>query len=96
MMVVAFWSAIREGRGGDESVFAPYLAFDSLFNDLRALLLDLALHFGSATMSSSSDVTSSQISLGGALQQLTMVVTVSAASKATLEQVSNATQSYGW
>ena len=55
-MVVAFWSAVREGRVGDESVFVPYLAFDLLFNDRRELLLDLALHVGSLAMSSSSDL----------------------------------------
>ena len=40
-MVVAFWSVVREGRVGDESIFVPYLAFDLLFDDFRELLLDL-------------------------------------------------------
>ena len=75
-MVVAFWSAVREGRVGDESVFVPYLAFNLLFNDRRELLLDLALHVGSLAMRSSSVLTSAQMPSGGALQQLSMVVTV--------------------
>ena len=75
-MVVAFWSAVREGRVGDESVFVPYLAFDLLFNDRRELLLDLALHVESLAMRSSSDAAYSQMYVGRPLQQLAMVVTM--------------------
>ena len=70
-----------------------------LFDDFRELLLDLPAltsHVGSLAISSESDAAYSQMPLGGALQQLAMVVTMSDSSfLATPEQVTNATQSYG-
>ena len=90
-------------RGRGRIRILPHLAFDMLFDYRRELLLDLlapipnlALHVWSSSMSSSSDAAPAQMPLGGALQQLAMVVTMSFSSKATLKQVSNATQRYGW
>ena len=90
-------------RGRGRIRILPHLAFDMLFDYRRELLLDLlapipnlALHVWSSSMRSSSDAAPAQMPLGGALQQLAIVVTLPVAPEATPSQFPNATQSYGW
>ena len=90
---------LLERGGSGTNPYSSLISPSTCFHDYRELLLDLpalALHVESLFMSWASDPAPAQMPLGGALQQLAIVVTLPVAPEATHSQFPNATQSYGW